>query len=147
MEPKKYPKLKFHYAVIPLLYFPVFYFLKVARRAHEIDFGSYYAWAYGIRHGINPYISGRIRPLSDWLAIKRMPVANYPPTFILAFQPFTYLRIEHAFAIWSVINFVLLLVAVGLLIGMVRPIADPILLGAMALMLRSSHRRALLGAG
>jgi hypothetical protein len=106
---------------------------KVARRAHDIDFGAYYTWAYGIRHGINPYVIESIRPLFDWLAIKPM-AANYPPTFILAFEPLTYLSIEHAFALWSAINFALLLAAIGLLFSIVKPISRPILFGVAALM-------------
>jgi Glycosyltransferase family 87 len=126
-------KREFRYALIPLLYFPAFYFFEVARRAHDIDFGAYYTWAYGLRHGINPYVGESIRPLFDSLAIKPL-TANYPPTFLLAFEPLTYLSIGHAFALWSAVNFALLLGAVGLLFTIVKPISRPMLFGTAALM-------------
>jgi hypothetical protein len=114
------------YLAIPLLYFPAFYLLRVSSRAHDLDYGAYYAWAYGIRQGINPYIAEHIGPLADCLNFPRM-TANYPPIFILAFTPLTRLSIEHAFVLWSAINAALLIAAISLLLTIVKPLSHPML--------------------
>jgi hypothetical protein len=76
---------------------------------------TYYVSALTIRHQENPYIT--ISPLAAKLGLDLGGVrrSTDPPTFILAFQPFTLLPEREAFWVWSGLNAACLLAAVTLL--------------------------------
>jgi hypothetical protein len=87
-------------------------------RAIQEDFAVYYFSALEMRLGINPYTTNfaqtaRARGF-DIHAIAR---STDPPTFVVLFEPLTYLPPRSAYWFWQAINFACLAASVLLLIG------------------------------
>jgi hypothetical protein len=66
----------------------------MGRRASfaQRDFSSYYVWGVALRRHINPY-TANLDPLARELGvfIKAGAKANYPPTFVLLWEPWHFL--------------------------------------------------------
>lgn len=96
-----------------------FYCAAMAIRLHtqwyDLDFSHYYCWALALRTGIDPYTADLV-PMAARLGLKTGAFrANYPPTFLLCFEPLTLLRPEVAYWIWTGFNFILLLASLATL--------------------------------
>jgi hypothetical protein len=102
-------------AVVCAYYFTLCYF-RLSTRTRKFDFSSYYVWAYGIRHGINPYLTDSVTALAKRLGLDAMS-SNYPPTFILAIEPLGLLPVKEAHWLWIGLNLCLLLIAVRILVS------------------------------
>jgi glycosyl transferase family 87 len=92
--------------------------IRLQTRWYDLDFSAYYYWAYALRTGSNPY-STDLQPLATRLGLMSGGIthANYPPTFILCFEPLTLARPEIAYWIWTSLNALILLVAVAVLLN------------------------------
>jgi hypothetical protein len=106
-------------------------------RSLRQDFSNYYASAWAIRHGIDPYTTN-LTPVGEELGLETgsMIYAADTPTFLLAMEPLTRLSPTAAFWIWSVLNLAALAAAMYLLLGNRPgiPPRDVWLLAALALM-------------
>ena len=88
-------------------------------RWNGADFNLYYAWAVALRTGLNPYVTD-LRPLEGRLGLTTNQLfhsANYPPTFLLLFEPLTYLQPIVAYWLWITLN---LLALAAILIILLR---------------------------
>ena len=86
-------------------------------RANQIDFSHYYVSALAMRHGIDPYTTD-LKPLATSLRLDvgEMNIGTYPPTFILCFEPLTWLSPLPAYWLWIAMNIVFLATALYLLL-------------------------------
>ncbi len=83
----------------------------------ETDFACYYTWAYAMANGVNPYTSDlRDTALKLGVTIDRQNRADYPPTFLLCFEPLTLLPFDTAYWMWTGLNIAALLLALALLL-------------------------------
>jgi hypothetical protein len=82
------------------------------------DFSDKYESAWALRHGIDPYPID-LTPIAARLGLETGGLihASDTPTFLLCFEPLTYLSPRVAFWIWSAINAVALWVAMYLLLA------------------------------
>jgi hypothetical protein len=92
--------------------------IRLQTRWYDLDFSAYYYWAYALRTGGNPY-STDLEPLATRLGLMSSGIthADYPPTFILCFEPLTLVRPEIAYWIWTGLNLLILLAAVAVLLN------------------------------
>jgi hypothetical protein len=117
-----------------LIYFACLYYFRISpAAARQNDFGVYYVWAYAARHGVNPYVSVNSISLAKRLGLHATK-ANYPPFFILILEPLSWLPFAAAFWLWSILNLVLLLVAVQLLVSGLGTFQRRVFFGAAALL-------------
>jgi hypothetical protein len=84
----------------------------------ERDFSSYYVWGAALRRHINPYTTN-LDPLARQLGvvIKEGANANYPPTFIMFWEPLASLGPVAAYWIWIALSLILLAGTLMLLLG------------------------------
>ena len=82
------------------------------------DFSCYYLWARAARENLNPYAMN-FEPMAArfHLNIEGMVGADYPPTFILAFEPLASLSPKSAYRIWTALNVAALAASLLLLLG------------------------------
>lgn len=66
--------------------------IELPARSHDIDFSHYYASAFALRNGLDPYAAD-LAPIAHrfGLDIADIRRATYPRTFVLCFEPFTLL--------------------------------------------------------
>jgi len=85
-------------------------------RANQWDFSHYYVSALAMRQGIDPYITD-LTPLATSLGLEINEInhATYPPTFVLCFEPLTFLSPLHAYWLWIGMNILFLAAALYLL--------------------------------
>jgi hypothetical protein len=69
MADGRYSRFEPALAALVIFYFGALYYLRIGDRASEIDFGSYYVWAYAARHGINPYLAANVKSLAIRLGV------------------------------------------------------------------------------
>jgi hypothetical protein len=84
-------------------------------RYREVAMADYYSWAAELRLGgkpWNPESSAATRPLG----IERRAGCNYPPPFLVAFEPLTLLPVKAAYWLWQTILIGSLAAAVVLLV-------------------------------
>ena len=100
------------------------------------DFNCFYLWGLSERRGMNPYVTS-LQPLADsmHLDIRGMNLADYPPTFILCFEGFTFLRPKVAFLAWTVLNVAALAGVLFVLLGKTSSLAlrSRVLLAALVI--------------
>jgi hypothetical protein len=86
-------------------------------RAKLWDYNIYYSSALAMREGINPYTAD-LTPLAQRLGfdLGKINHATDPPTFLLCFEPFTWLSPQAGFWAWTGINALAFLVALVLLL-------------------------------
>lgn len=84
----------------------------------ERDFSSYYVWGAALRRHIDPYTTN-LDPLARQLGvhIKAGATANYPPTFIMLWEPLASLGPVAAYWIWIALSLILLAGTLMLLFG------------------------------
>ncbi|HEV2170636.1 MAG TPA: glycosyltransferase 87 family protein, partial [Candidatus Binatus sp.] len=82
------------------------------------DFSDKYESAWALRHGVDPYPID-LTPIAARLGLETGGLihASDTPTFLLCFEPLTYLPPRAAFWIWSAINALALSVAMYLLLA------------------------------
>jgi glycosyl transferase family 87 len=82
------------------------------------DFSDKYESAWALRHGIDPYPID-LAPIASQLGMETGGLihASDTPTFLLCFEPLTYLRPRPAFWTWTAINACALAVAMYLLLA------------------------------
>ena len=92
--------------------------LHLPERVSREDFSSYYASAWTLRAGGNPYIRD-LDPAANRLGLHLglLKRAAYTPTFILCFEPLTLLKPQAAYWTWQTLNAIALCVAMLLLLG------------------------------
>lgn len=92
--------------------------LHLPERVNREDFSSYYASAWTLRAGGNPYIRD-LDPAANrfGLHLGLLKRAAYTPTFILCFELLTFLRPQTAYWTWQTLNAIGLCVAMLLLLG------------------------------
>jgi hypothetical protein len=93
------------------------FLLRDLQRANQADFSHYYVSALAMRNGIDPYITD-LKPLAASLGldVEEINIGTYPPTFILCFEPLTWLSPLPAYWLWIAINIVFLAAACCLLL-------------------------------
>jgi len=84
----------------------------------ERDFSSYYVWAVALHRHIDPY-TANLDALARELGvlIKEGARANYPPTFIMFWEPLAFLGPVTAYWIWIALSLILLTGTLMLLFG------------------------------
>jgi len=84
----------------------------------ERDFSSFYVWGAALRRHINPY-TANLDPLARELGvfIKAGTKTNYPPTFILLWEPLTFLGPATAYWLWIALSSAFLAGTLMLLFG------------------------------
>lgn len=89
---------------------------RLPERANQFDFSHYYVSALAMRQGIDPYTTD-LTPLakSRGLEIKEINHATYPPTFVLCFEPLTFLSPLYAYWLWIGMNILFFAAALYLL--------------------------------
>jgi hypothetical protein len=86
-------------------------------RANQIDFSRYYVSALATRQGIDPYTTDlKLLATSLGLDVGEMDIGTYPPSFILCFEPLTWLSPLPAYWLWIAMNMVFLATALYLLL-------------------------------
>ena len=87
-------------------------------RIPRLDFSGFYVWAWAMRRQIDPY-QVDLTPYAQTLHIQIDAIlrANYPPTFILLFEPFTHLEPWTASVVWACLTAVLFVAALVLLVS------------------------------
>ena len=133
MADGRYSRFEPALAALVIFYFGALYYLRIGDRASEIDFGSYYVWAYAARHGINPYLAANVKSLAIRLGVDAL-TANYPPLFILMVEPLSLLPPQRAFWLWSGINLMFLLISVTMLVSGLEGRQKRVFFGAAALL-------------
>jgi alpha-1,2-mannosyltransferase len=118
--------------LLGLAYLSALYLFQIGARAHRHDFADYYTWALAAREGINPYTPS-VMAFAKQLGAEAM-LANYPPFFLLIFEPLTYLSLETAFQIWFGLNIILLLAASVVMTARIRPLGIRLFFVAMVLL-------------
>ena len=95
-------------------------------RKISLDFSLFYTWAWALRHHINPYL-GDLTPYARQLHVNIGVIvrSDYPPTFLLMFEPLTWFSPPVAFWIWTAISVALLLLSLTLLIPREKAISIP----------------------
>jgi len=90
---------------------------RLPERANQFDFSHYYVSALAMRQGIDPYTTD-LTPLakSRGLEIEEINHATYPPTFVLCFEPLTWLAPIPAYRLWIAMNILFLGIALYLLL-------------------------------
>jgi hypothetical protein len=94
-------------AGVALLNIGALYFLLIGSRARKPDFIIYFVWAWALRHGASPYVAANVKLVGNTLGVPYL-VANYPPLFILLFEPMTLLDPVAALWLWQGVNIFLL---------------------------------------
>jgi alpha-1,2-mannosyltransferase len=94
-------------AGVALLNIGALYFLLIGSRARKPDFIIYFVWAWALRHGASPYVAENLKLVGHTLGVPYL-VANYPPLFILLFEPMTLLDPVTALWLWQGLNILLL---------------------------------------
>lgn len=101
--------------VVAILNLCAFYYLLVSSRATHQDFVLYYVWSWVLRKHLSPYSAASMQFAARSLGVAVVP-SNYPPLFLLLFEPLTLLNVGIAFWVWHGINLILLVVSLfGLL--------------------------------
>ena len=119
---------------------------KLPGRTRELDFSHYYASAWALRQGYNPYstdlapIAGKFNLHLAFSHAKLFHVGaitqgSYPPTFILCFEPLTLLRPATAYWVWIGTAIAALAAALFLLLGPPSGLKAKTALAALALAL------------
>ncbi len=82
------------------------------------DFSCYYSWARAARENLNPYTAD-LEPTAArfHLNMEGMEGADYPPTFILLFEPLASLSPKSAYWIWTGVNVAALAAVLLMLLG------------------------------
>jgi Glycosyltransferase family 87 len=103
---------------------------QAAAHRTQWDFSHYYVSALAMRHGLNPYTTD-LRPLGARLGLAGISRSSYPPSFILGFEPLTFLRPGTAWLTWLIVN----LAALVWLVDTWRGVRKPQILAVAALAL------------
>src|SRR6266849_10152171 len=91
--------------------------LSTQRHFRSSDFAIYYVWALGMRKGLDVYTTDLSSlAASVGLDMGHWTKANYPPTFILCFEPLSLLSPREAWWTWATLNIALLSVGLSLLL-------------------------------
>jgi Glycosyltransferase family 87 len=92
--------------------------LHLPERVGREDFSCYYASAWTLRSGGDPYVQD-LDPAAKrfGLHLGLLKRAVYTPTFMLSFEPMTFLRPRTAYWIWQALNAIALCVAMIMLLG------------------------------
>ncbi len=103
-------------AVSALLWYSTFRAL-FAGPFSRIDFNCFYLWGLAARSGTNPYVVN-LQPLAHSLNLttEGMDLADYPPVFVLGFEPLSCLSPNHAYLAWTLINALALIGSLWLLL-------------------------------
>jgi hypothetical protein len=90
------------------------------------DFSDKYESAWALRHGIDPYPID-LTPIATRLGLETGGLihASDTPTFLLCFEPLTYLPPQTAFRVWTIINAGALAIAMSLLLAHHRALSSP----------------------
>ena len=111
--------------------------VKIYRNLHydrfPCDFCVYYASAMALRTGLDPYTAELVNIAPPVGAAGGIPHATDPPTYVLAFVPFTYLQPNASFTLWIVLNAAAFLLTLILLLGPVCRISRTWACGLAAL--------------
>jgi hypothetical protein len=91
-------------------------------RYNAVSMSEFYSWAYELKMGGDPWLSQRDPTFSSIPGVAHLGHCNYPPVFLLAFEPLTTLRPPVAYWIWQGIIVTSLLLATVL---MVRDLSPP----------------------
>ena len=79
-------------------------FAQLPSRSTQVDHSIYYASAYLLRRGLNPYTT-HLGAVAAALGLHtRLPGATDPPTFLLMFEPLTILGPKKAYWTWQALN-------------------------------------------
>ncbi|HZP44055.1 MAG TPA: glycosyltransferase family 87 protein [Candidatus Binataceae bacterium] len=103
----------------------------------KVSMFEYYAWSSELRAGGDPWMSARDPAFKPLPGVLHLGHCNYPPAFLIAFEPLTRLPLRTAFWVWQAI---LVGALCGAAVVMVRELApppglDPYLIGIGAALL------------
>ncbi|HVC45291.1 MAG TPA: glycosyltransferase family 87 protein [Candidatus Binataceae bacterium] len=90
--------------------------LELRDRSHSWDFSIYYTSALSMREGHDPYTESLV-PIGDRLGLKTADLtrAADTPTYLLCFEPLTYLSPGAAYAVWFTLNLIAIIASLWLL--------------------------------
>lgn len=109
--------------------------LSTQRHFRSSDFAIYYVWALGMRKGLDVYTTD-LSSLAAGVGLDmgHWTKANYPPTFILCFEPLSLLSPREAWWTWATLNIALLSVGLSLLLSDGFDFASGLVLGTLAIL-------------
>lgn len=108
-------------------------FREMHYKVSPCDFCDYYASAFTLRHGLDPYTAD-LKSVESTLGMQSLiPHATDPPTSLLAYEPLTFFAPPTAFWVWNALNFLALAMSVYLLLRGLE-IETALILGALALL-------------
>ena len=90
----------------------------LSARSHQMDFSQWYVSARAFHNGVDLYRTS-LGPLAAGLnmSLGQYDYANYPPTFILLFEPLSWLPPLYAYWIWTACSLLLLAEILRTLLG------------------------------
>jgi hypothetical protein len=119
--------------VVAILNLCAFYYLLVSSRAAQDDFVLYYVWSWLLRKNLSPYSAASMQFAAHSLGVA-VGTSNYPPLFLLLFEPLTLLNFGIAFRVWHGINLILLVVSLFGLMAKVNRREDRLYVIGLALL-------------
>lgn len=72
-------------------------------RFDQVSMSEFYAWSSELRAGGDPWLSAHDPGYVEFPGVRHLGHCNYPPAFLLAFEPLTMLSIRTAYWIWQAI--------------------------------------------
>jgi hypothetical protein len=90
---------------------------QLPERVNRFDFSIYYASGLMLREGLDPYTTDLAR-VGRGLELETDPIhyATDPPTFLLVFEPLTWLSLPKAYLVWNSLNLLALVLSLLLLL-------------------------------
>ncbi len=94
-------------------------------RYRRVSFSDYYPWSLELRLGGDPWIPAHDPSYRPHPGIPHRDLCNYPPLFLIAFEPVTFLKPQAGYWVWQAFLIVSLLSATILLVHEARPPPGP----------------------
>jgi Glycosyltransferase family 87 len=83
-------------------------------RFDQVSMSEFYAWSSELRAGGDPWLSVHNPAYREIPGVRHLGHCNYPPAFLMAFEPLTMLPIKTAYWIWQAIIIASLVAATAL---------------------------------
>ncbi len=90
-------------------------------RFDQVSMSEFYAWSSELRAGGDPWLAAPDRERRAFAGVRHLGHCNYPPAFLLAFEPLTMLPIRTAYWIWQAIIIASLIAATFIVTRVLSP--------------------------
>lgn len=103
----------------------------------KVSMWEFYAWSSELRAGGNPWVSSHDPSFEPIAGVRHLGHCNYPPAFLIAFEPLTLLDLQTAYWIWQAILVGGLVASSTLVVHELDPPSgvEPYVIGLAALLL------------